>query len=443
MTPPPSMGAATPLALARTAPAASEVSTTRQRRGPVDGTPGQPGSTPADRLAWLDAMRLLTMVEILGFHWLRTCQENGSFGLTWSPGYEDVGRGLHQIGYLLTDQTGLSAASFCNNLIGLVFGYGWEAVNVFVMLSGIGLALSYRRGTALRPWYARRYRRILVPYYLACFPLILAAEMLRQVGSGRPGMLGHLAAKLTVKNLPDPLGIELAKHLVLIDPRQFLGIIDFFSPAWWFLPPILFAYLLFPGLVWLFDRLGAAPVLAAAFVISLSAYELTHFGLLPEHGWYFVALHECFDFNLAIWVGLRLRSDGGRAHIARWLRSPTALAIGAAAFVAGNVLSWFSPTHFVASCVFAPGLAILLGWMSIHLTRLHWTAGAARRWDTYFIYLLHQWIAFPLVLATALLAGPLAHSVGFAAGMLAYLCLVLLVVAVFSRTVAYLPAALR
>lgn len=396
---------------------------------------GQPGKG-AGRLPWLDVVRFLMILEIIGFHWLRTSQENGSFNLFYAPGYEDVRTGLLQLRYLLTDQTGLSPSSLANNLIGLLFGYGWEAVDLFVLLSGIGLALGYRPrqpGFSLAGWYRRRYARILIPYYVIALPMILAAEAFKAAASGHAGVLGAMAAKLTVKNLPDPLWIELAKHIFLLDPRREFWICDFFSPAWWFLPPILVAYLVFPLLYGLIARLGIRCVLPATFVLTVLGYEATGAGLLPEHGPYFVILHECFNFTVGIWIGGMLQSEAGRARCLAALRSPAPPLLGALLFAGGNVVSWYGATHPFASPIFTAGLALLLGPLAVQLARIRPVLALTRAADSYHIYLLHQWLAFPLVLLTVAVCGRASRAVGFSLGFLLYLVLVLAVVLTFER----------
>jgi hypothetical protein len=404
--------------------------------------PRAPTSSTA-RLDWLDILRLLTMLEILGFHWLRTCQQSGAYGLRWSQEYDDVGTGFGQLGLLFTDPSGLSVSGIINNSIGVAFGYGWEAVNVFVMLSGIGLTLSFDLKEPLLAWYKRRYKRILMPYYGICFPLIVAAEAFKYAGSGQSGVIGKLAEKLTVRNLPDPFAIEIFKHLFLLDPRQPAWIVDLFSPAWWFLPPILFAYLCFPLFVVLLRQCGKGVMLAVTLVLSLASYESTHYGLLPQCGWYFIVCHESFNFTLAIILGLRLRSEEGRQATSRFLRGFWAPVIGFSAFALGNVLSWFSVTHFAASCLFTPGLAVFLGSVSAQLTRLRAPLIAARFLDSYFIYLLHQWIALPLVMIVALVMGVAARSLGFSGGFLLYLAFVFVVVWAFTKGWARTPDYLR
>lgn len=388
------------------------------------------------RLDWLDLLRLLAIAEIVGFHWLRTCQQSGAFNLVSKPGYENVGIGLSQLDYLLIDRSGVSPAAVLNNAIGVVFGYGWEAVNVFVLLSGVGLALSYRParpGSLLLRWYLHRCRRILLPYYAVALSLILAAEALEAAGRGHAGLLGTLAGKLAAKNLPDPIGIELAKHLVLADPRQPFWIIDFFSPAWWFLPPILVAYLCFPLLWRGVQRCGAGAMLALALPLSAASYTLTSLRLLPEHGPYFVVCHEVCNFVLGIAIGRFMAAAEGRERVRSWLAGPVALPLGAALFIAGNFGNWYSGLYPVSAACFTPGLTLILGAVAVRLARLPPARALARLLDAYHVYLLHQALAFPLVALTAAVFGGAATRIGFSAGFAVYLMSVALAALAFGR----------
>jgi peptidoglycan/LPS O-acetylase OafA/YrhL len=388
------------------------------------------------RFDWLDVMRLLAMLAIVGFHWLRTSQENGAFGLRYWAGFEDVRIGFSQVSYLVIDGSGLSLTSLANNTIGVLFGYGWEAVNVFVLLSGVGLALSYRpsaTGFSLKSWYARRFSRILLPYYAIAFPLVLCAETLKWVGDGRSGLLGAMAMKLGDKNLSDPIGVELLKHLFLVDPRQAGWAPFFFSPAWWFIPPILVAYACFP-LFWRgLDRFGATAILMATLAVSVVAYWFTDRGRLWEHGLYFVVLHEGFDFTLGIVIGRALGVEAARERLRAFVGSPLSLVVGAALFACGNVANWYSFSYPISSALFTPGYSLLLAWVAIWSTQNGSAAKVSRRVDSYHVYLLHQFLAFPLVLVTVALchAVKLNLGVGFGLGFLAYLAVCVAVVTAF------------
>lgn len=386
-----------------------------------------------ERLAWLDVLRLLAIVQILGFHWLRTCFETGRYDLTSSPAYQDVGIGFGQLHFLIIDHTGHMPAALINNVIGLLFGVGWEAVNVFILISGLGLTLNYRperRDFSLGTWYSHRFRRILVPFYSVAFPLLIAGALFKLAALGQGGVLGTLAAKLAAKNLAEPLPVEFLTHLFLLDPRQSGWGAHFFAPAWWFIPPLLLAYLAFPWIYRAIDRFGALPVLGVALAVSIAGYLTTDNGLLFEYGWYFIIYHELFNFTLGIVVGRLLRSEPGRAQFDRAITSTWWPLFGCALFVAGNIANWFPLPHPICSALFTPGFALMLAFVSVRLSRSQAVLALCRAIDPYYLYLLHQPFVLPMALIAASLAG-VAGYFNFALGFVLYMLVAAAVVVGF------------
>ena len=99
------------------------------------------GKPDAGRVVWLDVLRLICAIAIVGFHWLRACFSHAAFGRgelrSLIDPYRNPGLGTGQFHYLLLDRTGPPAASLVNDALGWLFGFGWEAVNVFILLSGL------------------------------------------------------------------------------------------------------------------------------------------------------------------------------------------------------------------------------------------------------------------------------------------------------------------
>jgi peptidoglycan/LPS O-acetylase OafA/YrhL len=395
-------------------------------------------SSPGNRrVDWLDVLRLLTIVLIVGFHWVRTSEASNSYGLTWSEVYEWPERGLHQLYYLFPDRTGLSVSSLINNAISVLFQYGWQGVNVFVLLSGLGLAMNFhpeRPGFELAKWYRRRFSRILAPYYVISVPMILIAELVMRAGSGQTGALGKMASKLAEKNLKDPLLIELAKNIFLVDPRQHLWITAFFSPAWWFIPPLLVAYLCFPLLHRIVVARGLRIVLPISLAVTAGSYTLTHRGMLWQWGWYFIILHELSTFIIGIAIGRFMSTERGRHTVLMFIAAPRALFLGAGLYVIGTVANWFPLTAPLSTPVFTLGLVLVLSYISVALARFRSAVSASQRVDGYHIYLMHQFIAFPLVAIVASALHQRARSIGYSTGLIGYFCLVFAVVFLFDFT---------
>ena len=134
-------------------------------------------SAPRERLIWLDVLRGLCAFEIVGFHWLRAATKVNLYA-------PQSGSRLHE-NLILTYRGvdgGISGAfqfftaagdgSFLHRVLvdtlGVLFGFGWEAVFVFVLLSGASLVLSTseRQMPSWPKWIYRRAKRILLPYYI-------------------------------------------------------------------------------------------------------------------------------------------------------------------------------------------------------------------------------------------------------------------------------------
>lgn len=134
------------------------------------------------RLDWLDILRVLCALQIAGIHWLRACLHAGLFANTSLPesfrnfiwSYQNNNMGFQMLqnfpNYLMLDNQNDLAAGLTNN-VGYLFGFGWEALNVFILISGFSLTLKLTDWPKLPViywfgWYKQRFRRILFPYYL-------------------------------------------------------------------------------------------------------------------------------------------------------------------------------------------------------------------------------------------------------------------------------------
>jgi hypothetical protein len=393
--------------------------------------PAAIGATPHDRppsarIAWLDALRLVCAIEIVGHHWLRAGHQVGLFG---SPNAQTIAeafwgnsdRGFGALRLLLIDHRPTLLAAV-DNVIGLAFGFGWEAANVFILLSGLTLGLTAAgRTVASRParWFVRRLRRILLPYYCIAGPCLVAAFVFEASFSGSQGILGVLAGKIDGL-LPGSWELILLEHVILLDPTGRQWVANFFAPAWWFVPAILLGYACFPAMLRCIERFGNRASLLLALGISAVSYRLVQDDVLLNNAWYYVVLNECFNFVLGIVVGRSLRDGGTRQHLAAFFGSARAAGIGLILFAAGNVLNWFAATYPIASPLFTSGMCLLFAWLAVRLVRHGVVARLAQSVDVYRLYLLHQPLAFPVAVLCAKLLG----RFGLAAGLPIYLAIV-------------------
>ena len=379
----------------------------------------KPTSSEEGRLDWLDVLRLLCALQIVGFHWLRACFATGAFGAGQDASlvrpYRHFNPGLTQSRYLLIDgQSSEVGARIANDIVGLSFGFGWQAVNVFILLSGLGLALAYEAAPprSLRNWYGRRLRRILAPYLAVAIPFLAAAFALTAMLSETSETLQQLSVKIA-RTLNGPWTIEFIKHVFLFDLRQPHWVAEFFAPAWWFIPAIIVAYAMFPIIFACVRRLRASWALAASLSISVTSYVLSVAGILLENAWYFVVLHELFSFVLGIVIGRALTKATARTKFTAILDARSAALAGAALFITGNLANWFLALYPVSSPLYTIGLGLMLGFLAVRLSRRLWAVRTSRRIDPYYLYLLHQPFAFPLAAVLVSVIGSWTTAIGF------------------------------
>jgi peptidoglycan/LPS O-acetylase OafA/YrhL len=366
----------------------------------------------AERLVWLDVTRVLCALMILGIHWLRACYNAGLFGagdrVNLVMDYQGHSGGLRLFHYVLIAGTAGHLSTWLTNLIGLLGGFGWEAVDALILISGFSLAIS-QGSKSLAPgqwlgWYGKRAKRILIPFYCVAFFFLalylLAAYVL-------PEMHSRLAAAFDAKLLSQfhtPVLGVIISHIFLFDPYNRDWSADFFAPAWWFIPAILLAYAVYPFVRSASRVCNGIPLLIATALISAASFAAADAGLLTNETWYYILLQESFNFSLGvvvagIWLGPR------RGVLERALGDPRVLAIACAVFVLGNIANWSSHARPIASMLYGPSLVVVLVFLGTWLARSR-HARLLTSVDAYDLYLVHQPFAFPI----AIVAKTVLHS---------------------------------
>jgi len=157
----------------------------------------------------------------------------------------------------------------------LVATVGGTLVNMFFIISGYGLTLScLRNGTpSWAAWAAERFRKIVVPYWVAVIVVFAAAN------------LSHLWAPVGWQ--ASYSGVTLLAYLAFLrnvyEPAQTL------NPSFWFMPVIIGLYALFPLLLQVMKRYGPVVLMALALIVGNSSvavcvylgYPVSHQGALP------------------------------------------------------------------------------------------------------------------------------------------------------------------
>jgi hypothetical protein len=369
----------------------------------------QSGAERSGRLHWLDLARILCALMILGIHWLRAGYKVGLFGagdpVNLVMDYQSHSGGLRLFDYVLIAGTGPHPSTWLTNSIGLLGGFGWEAVSALILISGFSLAISQGGKMLARAdwfvWYGRHAKRILVPFYLVALSF-LTLYVLAVVAI--PHVHGRFASVIDEKLLSQfhtPLLGVIVSHLFLIDPYNKSWSADFFAPAWWFVPAILLAYVAYP-----FVRGGSRfgrgiPILIGAALLSMAAFAAADAGILVNESWYYIVLQESFNFTLGVvianaWLG------SARPALERAMSDPRVCALALAVFVLGNIANWTPALRSLASMLYGPSLVVMIVFAATCLARSPW----ARKMtvvDPYDLYLVHQPFAFPLALAAKFL----------------------------------------
>jgi peptidoglycan/LPS O-acetylase OafA/YrhL len=277
--------------------------------------------------------------------------------------------------------------------LGVLFEFGWEAVHVFVLLSGFSLALSLTKRST-RPhwtsWIWTRAERVLIPFYTISLPLTLVMLMLSLYNG--TGVLGQFARKLALNGGESPERVILSQ-LLLEDPWHRLWVPTFLAPAWWFVPAILFGYLFFPAIWLALNRCGARLTLTLSLAVSILSYTLMLHWRIIEWGWYFVIPNEAFNFSLGAVLGRYFGSTQGTKKIEACLRSPRSLVYGVLLVVVGNLANLYSATYPVSSSIFTLGLSMCGGYLAVLLGQT-WLGRIIGAIDSYVLYLSHQPFAF-------------------------------------------------
>ena len=371
------------------------------------------------RVLWLDVLRALCAFQIVGFHWLRAAVKTSAAGVPSGCGlilqYRQLNFGVRgAMQCAAPHATDAGPLVLANRSLNLLFGAGWEAVFVFVLLSGTALSLSLSvrsRPISWPRWVGRRLKRILLPFYLVAG--MLATCMLigmAATSTSNSPLLHTLHAKILENVGPDVSGVVWSQ-LLLFDPHQRLGTAVFLAPAWWFVPAILLAYALFPLYMRLLRRLGQPLFLALGALISIASYTVLLRHHVQEFSWWFVVCNECFNFFLGILVGMLLRSEDGRKRAEHALGSPTLFAVSLLLLISGNVMNLYYVTYAFSSLVFTPSLCFS-GAAVAYAIRNWRPVRALLQIDPFHLYLLHQPLAFPLILISEALFGRLRAAHG-------------------------------
>lgn len=216
----------------------------------------------SQRLAWLEGVRIVAAVMLLLYH-----AQLLFTGSAYTPQPTGLGDNLQQVA---SATAGLPAYGGLTHAIGLVTWFGFQFIDVFVLLSGFSLVLSLTDqpcspGTFLK----QRLPRILCPFWAVAwlsYPILWAI------------------AVATERDFPSPWQVFAGITFPLL--YQYDGdLLSATNGAWWLMSLVLAFSLLFPVCWWLLQRWGAANLLLLSTLLTVS-YRLVAVYVFGGHPTY-------------------------------------------------------------------------------------------------------------------------------------------------------------
>ena len=213
------------------------------------------------RFQWLDSVKGLAVIWIALFHCL-LCY--GGESLPWPITFGSFSGFVQQCA-----QRSAFGNFSCavETIIAAIMQRGPQAVGVFILFSGFGLAYSLAKQGGLKTswalWYRRRLTRLFPVYWLA--------------------HLVFLVSPFAV--IRDPVDYRFL--LSFFGDRVFPidKMFYYFVPAWWFMGLIIEFYIFFPLLFKLMDRMGWVKYLGLCILLSSAArYVLVY--IVNANGFY-------------------------------------------------------------------------------------------------------------------------------------------------------------
>lgn len=238
-----------------------------------------------------------------------------------------------------------AAADVALNLLRYVGWMGDQGVQVFLIVSGLGLTLGVlRRPLSPVAFYRRRLRRLLPLWW------------------GAHGLFGLFSALASL----DLSMVAPSFYLSLLGLRLTPTLFYYFSPAWWFVALILQLYLIFPGLMRLLVRRGPLALWAllglSLLIRGAGLLYFTEYLDIWQRGAFFIT--RLPEFLLGMLLAHRLHV-GGDLPCAR---GPGRLAL-LLLYAVGNLLSLTAAGMTLAPLLTGAPIVLLLG------PRLRWSTG--------------------------------------------------------------------
>lgn len=361
------------------------------------------------RFGWLDGMKGLAILWIVGFHFIDTHPVVRQYPWVLEPAY---------LSRMAVTCAGLAPGAWVTYLLkGIVVAVsqlGFHGVGVFLVASGFGLSYSLAKSGGAAEgwlgWYGKRFLRL--------FPLYWVAHLVYLVSP----FVAH-AEPTDYRFLLSLLGLRLYP----------LRMIFFYAnPAWWFFTLLIQLYLVFPLLNALLRKLGPYIFLLVCAAVTF-ALRYVMLCVVPVDGNYIQGGFfggRLVEFAAGMALGHLAQRDP--ADVERRFFGPAMLAAGAAMYALG-IASYRPPEwlYTFTDALTGIGLFVLLAHLCRRLeTAAARVAGVLALVGTYSygLYLIHQ----PYVIYF----GERLRHLGFAA-FIVLGCLLIAALALFSGGIEY------
>lgn len=249
--------------------------------------------------------------------------------------FDPSGENFHQI------SSDLAAGQFDEAVFRLSAQFGYFGVHLFVLMSGLGLALGTSANTKARSFLKRRLSKLVPPFWTAVVFWSAWRIIIDQPYSFREI-------------------IERASLLSTFDQANFFRV----DPPLWCLAVFFQLYLLFLPLRFLVWSFGPRIILAFA-VVAFVARQICMLPVVSNWNQDFghvVGLNWLPIFGLGIWIGDKLRSEG-RVVIPLWSLS-VAVSSGATLLFLSERFRAIYPIHDTAIALVA-GSTALVAWSAL------------------------------------------------------------------------------
>lgn len=333
-------------------------------------------SAAVQRLAWLDGLRIFAAVMILLYHAQLLFTQ-----YRYTPQPTGLVDNLQQL-FSATDS--LITPSGWIQLLNIPTAFGFQFVDVFILLSGFSLMLAARhRSFDWLDFWQKRLSRLLWPFWTVA---LLSYPVLWMVGAATQSYIPPVWNYFAAFTFP-----------LLFDHQVLLSI----SGPWWFIPLILSFTLCFPWLHRLIYRWGGHNVVMVSLVITLGYRALATyvFGGQPTYTLldtpngplpFYVLLAKLSTFVIGMVVAQAYKHGRG---VLFWPQVK-ALRIGLGVYAVGFVCQFYRLGWIVCDLLVPLGLTLVCMVVCRWLTaaRLSRSLALSLGKHSYSFFLIHNFV---------------------------------------------------